>query len=268
MNSTLRDFLILLLVTGGLFAVIYGWIAYSSDSADETEEKQQKESLIGEEMKERFAKAFEEQLNFIENDYTQQFEDELNRRFQPHLDSGTVLKDIHVINRSQVNAFTTVGDRIYLFKGLITALDDPGMVAAVVAHELGHIHHNHVEDRLKMDIGSSLLASILTGGNQGMIIELGRTMMGLTFSRSQEQEADEFALNLLEQAGIHPQNLSRAFLRMKSLAGTGSESIPSFLSTHPSLDERIERILEYEVSEDFSEQLFEIAWDDFTASLK
>lgn len=75
-------------------------------------------------------------------------------------------------------------------------------MAAVVAHEVGHIHHNHVEERLKMDIGSSLLTSIITGGNNGMILELGRTMMGLTYSRSQEEEADDFARNLLEQAGI------------------------------------------------------------------
>lgn len=255
MNSTLRDFLILLMVSGGIFALIYGWISYKWNSGGEPEGLQN-ESMIGEEMKERLAVAFEEQLRFVENDYTREFEAELDERFSSHPGKG-----IHIIEGGQVNAFTTIGDRIYLYRGLVDGLGDPGLVAAVVAHELGHIHHNHVEVRLKREIGSSLLASILTGGNQGMIVELSRTVMGLSFSRQQELEADDFALELLEQAGIHPQNLARAFLRMKTLSETGSGSPPAFLSTHPSIEERIERILERDIPDDFNEQPFELGFN-------
>lgn len=262
MNSTLRDFLILILATACLFTVIYGWIAYSGGQENNVEEQKE---FIGEELKERFAETFEEQLHFIKNDYTNEFAAELNRRFSPLLEYETGLNAIHIVQGSQVNAFTTVGDRIYLYKGLISHLDDPDMVAAVVAHELGHIHYNHVEERLKLDVGTSVLVSILTGGNQGMLTELGRTMMGLSFSRSQEEEADEFALNLLEQAGIHPQNLSRAFLRMKSLSH--AENSPAFLSSHPALEERIEKILDYDISDDFTNRPIEFPWADLRESI-
>lgn len=265
MNSTQRDLLILILVTGGLFAVLYGWIAYGGESGNDVKE-QKKESLLGDEFKERLAESFEEQLVFIENDYTLKFEVALQNRFVPHLKDTAGFKDVYVIEGDQVNAFTTIGDRIYLFEGLLSGINDPHLVAAVVAHELGHIHHNHVEERLKMDIGSSLLASIITGGNNGMILELGRTMMGLTYSRSQEEEADDFARNLLEQTGIHPQHLARAFLRMKTLSQ--KDMPPAFLSSHPSLEERIERILEYEVAEDFTDRPLQFSWSKFMDLLK
>ncbi len=264
MNSTQRDLLVLILVTCSLFAAIYGWVSYDGESENEVKEKE--ESLMGDEFKERLAESFEEQLIFIENEYTRDFEMTLNNRFTPHINDTAALKALYVIEDEQINAFTTIGDRIYLFKGLLTRLDDPHLVTAVVAHELGHIHHNHVEQRLKMDIGSSLLSSIITGGNNGMILELGRTMMGLTYSRSQEEEADDFARDLLEQTGIHPQHLSRAFLRMKSLSQ--KHTPPSFLSSHPSLEERIERILEYEVAEDFTERPLQFPWKEFIGSLE
>lgn len=263
MNSTQRDLLILILVTVGLFAAIYGWISYNGEPKKDL--KVQEHSLFGEEFEERLAASFEERLFFIENDYTREFEKALNRRFASHLKDTSGLKSINIIEGDQINAFTTVGDRIYLFKGLITQIDDPQLVAAVVAHELGHIHHNHVEERLKLDIGISLLMSIISGGNQGMILELGRTMMGLSYNRSQEEEADEFARNLLEQAGIHPQHLSQAFLRMKTLSHNNSP--PAFLSSHPSLDERIERILEHEVPDDFVDRPLRFPWQEFVQSL-
>lgn len=265
MNSTLRDLLILILVTGGLFAVIYGWVAYGGDPENDLKE-QEKESLIGDEFKDRMTESFEEQLVFIENAYARDFEVALNKRYAPHLKDTTGLKGIYVIEGDQINAFTTVGDRIYLFEGLLTQLNDPHLVAAVVAHELGHIHHNHVEERLKLDVGSSLLTSIITGGNNGMILELGRTMMGLTYSRSQEEEADDFALNLMKQARMHPQHLSRAFLRMKSLSQ--KDAPPAFLSSHPSLEVRIERILKYEVEEGFTDRPLQFSWNEFMESLE
>ncbi|MGF1672032.1 MAG: M48 family metallopeptidase [Balneolaceae bacterium] len=263
MNSPLRDFLILVLIAAGLFAAIYIWISARSDT---TEDRSPEEaSIFSTDFKLRLADSFEEQLTFIENDYTREFEEVIRQRFTPFLKGDSGVMEIRIVQGNQVNAFTTVGDRIYLYRGLITDVDDMHMIAAIIAHELGHIHHRHVEERLKVDLGTSLIMSILTGGNQGMILELSRTMMNLTFSRAQENEADEFAIHLLEQADLHPQYLSQAFLRMKTLSSR-SDIVP-FLSTHPSLEERIKRIMEHEIKEDFEERRLQFSWQEFIRSL-
>lgn len=263
MNRTYRDLLILVVITGGLFAVIYGWFAYGGEAQPEPESEE--ESLFSEKVKDRLAASIEEQFSFVENEYTRAFESALENRLAAYLDDSSDFKAVKLIDDARINAFTTIGDRIYLFSGLVTRVDDPYLVTAVVAHELGHIHYNHVEERLKLDIGTSLISSIMTGGNQGMIMELGRTMIGLRYSRTQEEEADEFARSLLEKANIHPQRLSQGFLRLKSLS-TGSKPL-EFLSTHPSLDERIEETLEYQVGESFSERPLDLSWQDLVSSL-
>lgn len=265
MNSTQRDLLILVFVTAGLFAVIYGAIAWeNSTSPADAAAEEQEGSMFGDEFKERMAASLEDYLTVIENEQTRAFEETICRRFASEPDRQIHWKGIRIVEGDRVNAFTTIGDRIYLFEGLIRELDDPELLAAVVAHELGHIYHNHAEQRLKMDIGTSLLSSIITGGNQGMITELGRTTMELSYSRSQEQEADDFARDLLERSGIHPQHLSQAFLRMKTLSGRTDP--PAFLSSHPTLQARIERLLEHEVGDDFRERPFEFNWQEFVQS--
>lgn len=258
-----RDLIILLLITGGLFTGIYLWLAYEPDTDEKPEETDS--SLFGEEITERITTSFEQQFTFIENEHTRAFEEALRDRFAHHVEDKGEFSKIRIIESDQVNAFTTVGDGIYLFKGLLKELDDPEMVTAVVAHEWGHIHHNHVEDRLKRDIGTSLLMSIITGGNQGMIVELSRTMMELSFSRSQELEADDFASDILKETDIHPQKLSQAFLRMKRLSGVNTP--PAFLTTHPALEDRIQRILEFDVPEDFEERELDVNWEELIDSL-
>ncbi len=258
-----RDLTILLLIIGGLFAGIYFWLSYEPKTDEESDKPDS--SLFGEEITERITTSLEQQLTFIENEHTDAFEKALRERFEPQIEEKGDFSKIRIVQGDQVNAFTTVGDGIYLFEGLLKKLDDPEMVAAVVAHEWGHIHHTHVEDRLRRDIGTSLLMSIITGGNQGMIVELSRTMMELSYSRSQELEADDFARDALKEAQIHPQKLSQSFLRMRSLSD--ADSPPAFLTTHPALEDRIERILEFEVDDDFEERELEFDWDEFIDSL-
>lgn len=63
------------------------------ESGDDVKE-QKEESLIGDDFKEGLAESFEEQLVFIENDYTRDFEGVLKNRFDPHLEDATALKDM------------------------------------------------------------------------------------------------------------------------------------------------------------------------------
>ncbi len=99
-----------------------------------------------------------------------------------------------------------------------------------------------------------------------MVMELGRTMMTLNYSRSQEEEADEYARVLLEKANINPQRLAQAFLRMKSLSD--EENPVGFLSTHPSLESRIQNTIDHKVTTDFEERPIPIHWEDLILTLK
>jgi len=260
MKKTIRDFLILTGSVIVIFTAAYLWLQTDTNSSTK------KESIIPDSLGRSVTTSLESKLTFIHTDTFAIFADSVMERFNPHITLEFSPEDIKVIDGSPINAFTTVGDGIYLYRGLIEELDHPDLIAAVIAHELGHIAHNHVEERLKVDLGSRLLMSILTGGNEALFSELGLMMLNLNYSRSQESEADTFALNLLRDAGISTDNMARVFMRFK----TASQNRPEveFLSSHPVLNTRIVESLEFEDSLKNQDQAIQINWENVQQSIK
>ena len=60
------------------------------------------------------------------------------------LESGASLPlplQVAVVRRPEPNAITLPGGHIYVFEGLIDKARTPDELAAVVAHEIGHVAH-------------------------------------------------------------------------------------------------------------------------------
>lgn len=49
--------------------------------------------------------------------------------------------DAHVLSSDTANAMALLGGRVYLLNGLLQKANSPDEVAAVIAHELGHVKH-------------------------------------------------------------------------------------------------------------------------------
>ena len=62
------------------------------------------------------------------------------------LDSNGHKYNIYILKEDQVNAFATLGNNIFIFTGLIDFTENPFELAAVLAHEIGHIEKNHVKE--------------------------------------------------------------------------------------------------------------------------
>ena len=87
-----------------------------------------------------------------------------------------------------------------------------------------------------------------------------RLAISSSFDRSQESSADLFALKTLEKAEISPRYVSTVFRRLKEEHGDYNENL-EFLMSHPNINKRIKESLEYELTEDFENQPFEIDWE-------
>ena len=104
----------------------------------------------------------------------------------------------------------------------------------------------------KVQIGTiaGVLAGVLLGskGNknsediaQGMIMSsmaAGQTTM-LSFSRKNEEEADQKGLSYITAASFSPMGFLTALKKMRSIDWYGTDSIPGYLKTHPHLKDRI-----------------------------
>ncbi|MEK7341211.1 MAG: M48 family metallopeptidase [Candidatus Binatota bacterium] len=151
---------------------------------------------------------------------------------------------IIVVDDPTLNAFAAPGGYIVLFRGLLEKSQSPEELAGVLAHELQHILQRHATQTLLRHASTGLLLSAIMGdisGTSAYGLEAARTLGTLRYSRSNEEEADAGGLRMLFQAGIDPAGMISFFETMKMESG-GEPELLSYLSTHPSIEERVERL--------------------------
>ena len=154
-----------------------------------------------------------------------------------------------VILHNALNAFAVPGGYVYVFTGLIMNLEKEEDLAGVLAHELAHVTQHHVASRLEraqfVTLGSLLLAiaGVAVGGSSGGAIAVGALGAGqsamLNYSRMDETEADQIGLQYLVAAGYPPQGMVGGFKVLRQKSWMSGISVPTYLSTHPALGDRI-----------------------------
>jgi predicted Zn-dependent protease len=190
----------------------------------------------------------------------------VSKRLKQQIPASAYDYNIIVLDDTQVNAFTIPGGNIYVFKGLISFCDSPEQLAAVLAHEMGHVEKRHTVNRLVREFGLSILFSIIKGGDGVLLSDLYQTLISTGFSRSQEKEADQFALELLKDANISPKSIASFFRKLNRENMAYDEKI-ELIMTHPHNNARIKASLTYEVDADFEEIPFKLNWEKIVESL-
>jgi len=151
-----------------------------------------------------------------------------------------------VVNTSIPNAFAVPGGQVFVTRGILTTMEDEAEFAVVMGHEIGHVEHRHsVRQQGWQMIGQGAVAVIGgqfgdgAGQGAGMLAQLGL----LSFSRDDERESDARGVVSSYTAGYDPRegaDVFREFLKMKQDAGDGT---PTWLSSHPADQERIDTVL-------------------------
>jgi predicted Zn-dependent protease len=160
------------------------------------------------------------------------------------------------------NALALPGGTVLVTDQLVARTDASGEVAAVMAHELGHIAHRHTMRRLLEQSASGMILGAVLGDVSGigsLVAAAPLFLVNLNYSRGDEQEADDYALALLPQAGLSPSLLADALEAISSTecskaeaaaeggvkacsgARRGGAALPAYLSTHPDIESRIIR---------------------------
>ena len=166
----------------------------------------------------------------------------LARRVTAGLESPPALRLV-VVRADLVNAFALPGGYVVLTHGLIRAAESPEEVAGVLAHEVGHVAHDHVTEAIYRTTAVSMLVSLLVGdvtfGVAGAVTELA---INGRHSREAERAADRYAVELLNASGIDGGGLARFFERIAERAGGEDHPVFRILSTHPPTGERAEEV--------------------------
>ncbi|MEL7100575.1 MAG: M48 family metallopeptidase [Pseudomonadota bacterium] len=150
--------------------------------------------------------------------------------------------EITVFDIPLVNAFAAPGGQIVLTRGLIEAAPDADAVAGVLAHEIGHVDARDVTRNALRVAGTAGLLSMALGDFAGGAVAVGvaQAMIDSSYSREAETEADAFALQMLDEAGVSAMGFSKFFGILGEQESQMGFEIPQYLRTHPVTEARAE----------------------------
>lgn len=154
-----------------------------------------------------------------------------------------------------INAFSAPGGYIGINSGLIVITRSEDELAAVMAHEIGHITQNHLQrayESAKKDtplMALIALGAIAAGGAAGGQAAAAALLGGqgalmqkeINFTRKDEAEADRTGIETLAKSGYDPNAMAGFFQRMEDelSADAGGIGVPSLLLDHPVTSQRI-----------------------------
>ncbi len=138
-----------------------------------------------------------------------------------------------------LNAFATPGGYLYFYTGLIKYLQNEDDLMGVMGHEIAHSDKRHSVQQLQRQYGVNFLLSIALGNEPGQVAQILSSLGTLKFSRDNETEADLESVTYLAKT---PYRCDGAATFFKQLSASGQSGGPVFLSTHPSPEDRVERI--------------------------
>ena len=192
----------------------------------------------------------------LKNDKLQAYLNKICYALVINSDKPDVYNGYHVmvLDSNEANAFATPGGHILVTKGLIKCTENEDALAAVIAHEIGHIQLQHAvkaikSKRTRAALTSAAKTTTYALGNDALnemvdsfdenIGEIVSTMTTAGYSKQQEFDADNTALKLLENAGYDPHGLESM---LKMLQQKASSSSGGMYSTHPSPESRLNNV--------------------------
>ncbi|AKH41774.1 putative Zn-dependent protease [Altererythrobacter atlanticus] len=169
---------------------------------------------------------------------------------------------VTLLNSSVNNAFAVPGGYVYVTRQLVTLMNNEAELAGVLGHEVGHVAARHSARRQQtaqrnqiLGVLGQVLSGVLLGdsalGRLGQEISSTAPQLAtLSYSRSQELEADKLGVQYLNSAGYDPRAMAGVLASLAaqnsldaSLDGRNA-TVPEWASTHPDPASRVQNALQ------------------------
>ena len=171
-----------------------------------------------------------------------------------------------VLDSPEINAFALPGGYVYVTRGIMAYMESEADLAGVVGHEIGHVTARHGAQRatrqqtaglgvLAASIFGLVLESQGVGGASDMIGGVAQNAAQgyvAKYGREQELQADGLGAEYLSRVQFDPRNMVDVINVLKNQErfaadqakadGRAAPAPNSWLASHPSNDQRLERI--------------------------
>lgn len=158
---------------------------------------------------------------------------------------------VGILDTNEINAVSTPGGFIFISRGFLKVIPNEDALAAVLAHEIGHIVKGHGTAAISQANITSALTSIgkevaaseggavtqaVTEAFGDSIEEVTNTLLTKGYSRSQEYDADEYAAELMAKVGYDQQGLMTMLRGLENV--DQSKASGGWFTTHPTPSRR------------------------------
>lgn len=189
----------------------------------------------------------EQALKVIDDPLMNERVDQITRRVAAVSDRkeivyiSKVVEEKEVLGSPVVNAMALPGGYVYVFKGLLDYVQDDDQLAAVIAHEIGHVTARHSIKRIQASYANVALVLAALQSRPGVSggINAAFQSMFLNYSQKDEIEADNLGIKYMRLAGYAPSGMVRMLEALQEYDRRQPIRPKYFGRTHPYLHERI-----------------------------
>ncbi len=164
---------------------------------------------------------------------------------------GSMNVNYAVYQSNTVNAFASGDGSVRVYSGLMDVMDDDE-IFAVIGHELGHVQNKDTRDAYRnaylivaARYGIAAFSDKAGAISQSFLGDLGQQLAQNAYSRKQEYEADDAALQFCVANGVNPYamyNALNVLIRLeKSSGGNTGGALKQMFSSHPDTSKRASR---------------------------
>jgi predicted Zn-dependent protease len=151
-----------------------------------------------------------------------------------------------LLDSDAINAFSAPGGRVFITRGLYQMLADDDRLAGVLAHEVTHIDRRHAVHIIERGELLGGVSSLVADSNADFALyeeavgQVADRILVTGFDPGTEYEADREGRDLAASTGFAAGGLRGVLVDMGSREGRPAE----VFSTHPSLEDRLQRLPE------------------------
>jgi predicted Zn-dependent protease len=188
----------------------------------------------------------------------------MDRFAQPFFEASsrkTMNWEVTVLDDNTVNAWAMPGGKLAVNKGLLRYVANEHELAAVMAHEVGHIEREHslkamrlqkfqgaggdvIKSAVSSNTGGSVAGTMITDQVMKVLGPLIGKLITSGYSKSNEFEADAYILDSFAKTGHDPIKAPDFFRTLLQLIPPGQTNRNSLFSTHPDTKDRIAKLVE------------------------
>jgi predicted Zn-dependent protease len=152
--------------------------------------------------------------------------------------------NFRVVDSDILNAFAIPGGYVYFTRGIMAHFNNEAEFAGVLGHEIGHIaaRHSVAQQRNALLGQLGIIAGVIIAPDLAQFAETASQGVGLLllkFGRDAERESDRLGVEYSSKIGYDAMQMANFFQTLQRQSeASGSQELPTFLSTHPNPGDR------------------------------